>query len=190
MPEERPVSTDALKTLGTILGNSVGINDRDAIHLAVLPAIAAVRLGVGERVTFRDGKAHPDRNGVGIVDPFLDRDVEIGEKFWYVLRPRQIASLRHVWSHPAFPDEAPQNALPIGPSMAFMAEFAMSAAISVPVLMEAAKDWIDNWQTFSEGDSWRHDGREVPDEFWFHYERITGKPVPTEKRQSFFSCPC
>lgn len=197
MAEDRPVSTDALKTLGTILTDAE--NGRDAIHLAVLTAIAGQRLKPGESIRLdTDGRAWFQReNGLGIVDPFLLHDIEIGEKFWYVLRPRQITSLRHVWEHPAFPDEvssninqSPQTSEDFKKSFEWLKGFAMSAALSYPVLIAAATDWVDNFNTFSEGDSWRHEGREVPDEFWYHYERVTGKFVPMDVRQSFFSCPC
>ena len=107
MSDQRTVSTDALATLGTIIDDRA---KRDAIHLAVIPATAGHRLSPGWRVAFRDGKAYADDqdhddNVVGIVDPFLVYDVRKGERFWLVLLPRTIQSLRHVWSHPAFPDE-------------------------------------------------------------------------------------
>lgn len=107
MSDQRTVSTDALATLGTIIDDRA---KRDAIHLAVIPATAGHRLSPGWRVAFRDGKAYADDQDhddsvVGIVDPFLVYDVRKGERFWLFLLPRTIQSLRHVWSHPAFPDE-------------------------------------------------------------------------------------
>ncbi|EEE06880.1 MULTISPECIES: hypothetical protein [Burkholderia cepacia complex] len=71
--DKRSVHTDALETLGTIIGPS---EKRDAIHLAVEPVIAAEYLYPGSHVALTpDGKAYRSPNGVGIVDPFLTRDV-------------------------------------------------------------------------------------------------------------------
>lgn len=110
--EKRSVSTDALETLGMIHTRK---EHRDAIHLAVEPVEAGELLDPGQRVYLRDGKAfkttwdglgneiqHPP----GIVDPFLQIQVQPGERFWLVLNPRTITSLRHVWSHPLFPEES------------------------------------------------------------------------------------
>jgi hypothetical protein len=101
--DKRSVATDALETLGTIIGEGAG---RDAIHLAVEPVIAGEVLRPGEDVgLLPDGKASHHCEHLGIVDPFLKKPVKRGEKFWLVVYPRQITSLRHVWSHPAFPEE-------------------------------------------------------------------------------------
>jgi hypothetical protein len=104
MSDKRSVATDALETLGTIIGDGAG---RDAIHLAVEPVVASERLLAGQDVyLLPDGRAAKGKdNAVGIVDPFLRQSVKEGGKFWLVVYPRQITSLRHVWSHPAFPEE-------------------------------------------------------------------------------------
>ena len=52
--DKRSVSTDALETLGTIIGGGQG---RDAIHLAVEPIEAAIDLYPGQDVGLVDGKA-------------------------------------------------------------------------------------------------------------------------------------
>ena len=104
--DKRTPHTDALETLGTIHTQD---EFRDAIHLAVEQVVAGEDLRVGEHITYVNGKAFSLRKGeesIGIVDPFLDRMVKEGERFWLVVKPRLITSLRHVWSHPAFPDEA------------------------------------------------------------------------------------
>lgn len=104
--DKRTPHTDALETLGTIHQHD---EFRDAIHLAVEPVEAGEDLAVGQRITYVNGKAYALRSGeeaIGIVDPFLTERVKAGQKFWLVVLPRMIQSLRHVWSHPAFPDEA------------------------------------------------------------------------------------
>lgn len=98
-------STDALETLGNIIHPG---EKRDAIHLAVDPAFSAGYLNPGDHVRIV-GKNQVERCAVGaghgIVDPFLRRSVNPGEWFWLVVYPREITSLRHVWSHPAFEEE-------------------------------------------------------------------------------------
>lgn len=102
MSDKRSVHTDALATLGNIL---VSNEKRDAIHIAVLPVFAAELLHPGQKIgILSDGRA--SHNGVtkylGVVDPFLKVSVAKGEKFWFLVNPRTITSLRHVWEHPEF----------------------------------------------------------------------------------------
>lgn len=113
MSDRTPI-TDALETLGMIHFKQ---EKRDAIHLAVEPVVAGMNLRPGERIGILDGVAYPagsnqmigaDLNGKvpsqGIVDPFLPRDVNRGESFWFIMNPRMVKSLRHVWDHPDFPE--------------------------------------------------------------------------------------
>lgn len=110
--DKRTVSTDALETLGMIHFKPEG---RDAIHLAVEPVVAGMNLEVGEKIGIIEGTAYKTGASVytkdgeikapyhGIVDPFLPRGPQQLEKFWFVMAPRMVASLRHVWEHPDFP---------------------------------------------------------------------------------------
>lgn len=107
--DTRSPSTDALETLGMIHFKP---EKRDAIHLAVLPAEASQRLAPGQRIGIVEGIAYPAGKSLclgtivpyhGIVDPFLTNDVHEGETFWFVMKPREVKSLRHVWEHPDFP---------------------------------------------------------------------------------------
>jgi len=77
MSDKRSVATDALETLGTIIGEGAG---RDAIHLAVEPVIASERLLAGQDVyLLPDGRAAKGKDkAVGIVDPFLKESVKAG----------------------------------------------------------------------------------------------------------------
>ncbi len=95
------VSTDALDTLGNLIDETAS---RDAIHLAVEPIMADHSLFPGIHVGITDeGKASRYVSPhVGIVDPFLKEMVRKDERFWLIVYPRQITSLRHVWTHPAF----------------------------------------------------------------------------------------
>lgn len=108
--DKRSVHTDALATLGNVIGPN---EKRDAIHIAVEPVEAgADNMKAGDHVVLVRGVAYPCLQGtvtaVGIVDPFLERPIYKGERFWLLVYPRQITSLRHVWEHPMFPDSEPQ----------------------------------------------------------------------------------
>lgn len=195
--EKRSVTTDALETLGTIIDESAG---RDAIHLAVEPVIAGHDLNPGEHVTIKDGKAirvMPSQ-GLGIVDPFIDGLVEKGERFWLVVYPRQITSLRHVWTHPAFEDRAespPVRELSEAErSEEWIRNFANNVSLHYDVLMEGAADYVRSKKAGGWGEylvfGGLLEGESVPDAFWPHYETVTGEKVEEDHRGSFFSCSC
>lgn len=184
------VHTDALKTLGTILDGDAG---RDAIHLAVEPVVADEFLRAGQHVGFmpngRVGQWPPNER-VGIVDPFLTKPVQTGQRFWLVVYPRQITSLRHVWEHPGFPSsEVSSAAVPeFTDSEKWLRDYASSIDVDYDDLIYNTKEYLDNGEYWSEGD--KFSGVDLPDEFWMHYEAVTGGKVSNRKRGSFFSCSC
>lgn len=186
--DKRSVATDALETLGTIIGDA---EKRDAIHLAVEPAIAAHVLRPGDHVGFVPGGAGLCEKPLGIVDPFLSRAVQPGEKFWLVVYPRQITSLRHVWEHPAFP-AAPDLETPVlderAASRKWIEDFAARIPLAYQTVMDGAADYIQSGDYLCFGGLL--EGEYVPDEFWDHYERVTGQKVPSSDRGSFFTCSC
>lgn len=101
-------ATDALDTLGMIHFRQ---EKRDAIHLAVDPVIAAEDMKPGQRIGIVEGHAYPAGTKLhsgavvpchGIVDPFLPAGPMAGDRFWFVMNPRMVQSLRHVWNHPDF----------------------------------------------------------------------------------------
>jgi hypothetical protein len=102
--DTRSPITDALETLGLI---HYKLEKRDAIHLAVAPVVASEYLSPGSWIRIEEGIAYPcPRNTAhGIVDPFLARGPECDESFWFIMKPREVRSLRHVWEHPDFPNE-------------------------------------------------------------------------------------
>lgn len=193
--DKRSVHTDALETLGAIIGANEA---RDAIHLAVEPIEAMEKLMPGEDVGIVDGKASKwAAKRVGIVDPFLKGMVEKGERFWLVVYPRQITSLRHVWTHPDFEavadiSEASNDAKSV--SEAWMKEWAVQhmsedyyGDYDKPLPPETAYAYaIDAGHNLSVGPY--EDARvHINQEWWTHWERITGQ---VGQRDEYFSCAC
>lgn len=183
--DKRSVSTDALETLGTIIGEGAG---RDAIHIAVEPCVAAETLYPGQDVGFVDGGVGPCANPLGIVDPFLRNRVLKGQKFWLLVYPRQITSLRHVWAHPAFPEKQEQS--PKEASEKWLRDFVNRS--DCPSYEEVIAKALHNDSCSPE---YLHfDGRDahgdIPPEFWDHLEVVTGRTFQKEERAAYFSCSC
>ncbi len=189
--DKRTLATDALETLGTIIDESAG---RDAIHIAVEPVVAVHTLRPGDHVGRVDGGFGLCRNPVGIVDPFLKTCVTKGQRFWIFVYPRQITSLRHVWTHPEFPDakvpevKATTGNDPKAESIRWLEVYAASIPVRYEDLIEHAGYHIEDNSYWSQGSLF--DGIYLADEFWDHYEVVTGTVVPKGKRGSFFSCSC
>lgn len=199
--DKRKVSTDALETLGTVIGPG---EKRDAIHLAVIPVVAKQRVFPGEHVG-SDGT--PSRDPVGIVDPFLSRPVEPGQGYWLVIYPRMIHSLRHVWTHPAFADEpeTQQEAEPqvemlkkvdptVEASMQWIRDYAKRLGTDFETLMHGAEDWVASQKSGDWGEYLNLggllEGVSTNPRFWDHYSVVKQEPVAEEHRESFFTCSC
>lgn len=175
--DKRSVATDALATLGTIIDEKGG---RDAIHLAVNPTYAQEKLYPGQDV----GADGTSNNPVGIVDPFLKSPVMPGERFWLVVYPRQIDSLRHVWTHPAFPAEPNPSPKTKELSEKWLREFAVRSDVDYDEMMAEATTGGGNMYFGSpvSGD--------IPFEFWDHVEILTDVKVAPKDRATYFSCSC
>lgn len=190
--------SDALDTMGTI----IGLNEsRDAIHLAVFNAVAGAYMKPGTHVTLMADKqtAVPavSGNGVGIVDPFLSKKVSFGERFWLVVYPRTITSLRHVWEHPAFhpsDDATPVVTSMPNPSEAWLRNFADEVDADYDEMMMVAATHCEGsasqWGDYlCEGGKW--EGQSTPGEFWTHFTAVTGKKPNSEYGlPGIFSCSC
>lgn len=194
--EKRSVSTDALETLGTIIGTG---EKRDAIHLAVEPVTAMENLLPGQDVGFVPGGVGRSNKPVGIVDPFLSGQVKRGQRFWLVVYPRQITSLRHVWSHPAFaeePEVSHANQIKIDEvadvldgrltSKQFLEAFAQEIGFPLVDLLDHAEAYQVNEEYWNEGSAFV--GTQLPNEFWEHWSKYTGKQVV--HTDDFFACSC
>lgn len=206
-PDKRNVATDALATLGTIIDENAG---RDAIHIAVEPVEAGEFLHPGQHVGAVNGVASSTVTHVGIVDPYLTAKVEPGQRFWLFVYPRQITSLRHVWSHPAFDDEA-IAATPNYPKEAArkrLDEFAQGVhgSFTADAFLKAVEE--GSWTCESTDDDFGYEdgllfnengfttigfegAGSVPDYIWTDIETLLGRPVERDKDYaSYFACSC
>lgn len=198
--DKRSVHTDALATLGTILG---GDEARDAIHLAVEPVQAAHDLMPGQDVGILPcGRAGVTADKfVGIVDPFLRNKVARGERFWLIVYPRTITSLRHVWEHPDFKriehidivHAGTQTANDKAYSERWMREWALRHVSydyygeGTPKTGEEALEYaIEAGRDMNIG-PYESARDYIDEEWWVHWERITGEKG---QRGEYFSCSC
>jgi hypothetical protein len=163
--------------------------ERDAIHVAVAPVVANGPLLPGEAISLlEDGSASVNPPFIGVVDPFLTRRVQAGERFWMFLRPGTITSLRHEWSHPNFPvgGAAPEHEkTPLSPkqeSEAYLRDIASKCGVDFDRMMGAIED--DNYISMGENESYKD---YITDDFEKHCAVYLGKPV----RNAYpFSCSC
>ncbi len=192
-----------METLGTILDNN---QRRDAIHLAVEPVEAGENLRPGQHITVVDRVAYKTEVGKGlvIVDPFLESGVKKGQKFWFVMYPRAVHSLRHVWTHPAFKDEvaaAPISKEDKSASETWIRNFLSNSDCpdydTVMELIQTGKIESPDKEYYGTGGVYTSEylhfnGSDahgaIPPEFWDHAETVLG--VKLVKRPEYFSCSC
>ncbi len=173
-----------------------GDAQRDAIHVAIAPMVAAQRLLPGQHVTINEeGLATLGYiKGVGVVDPFLQYAVEAGQRFYLFLYPNTVTSLRHEWTHPAFDNEKTE-------AMKRLEAFAAnlrSEDYSESYNAEMNADWVIGRLREAKSGSVTVGGcfeqdcfQEKADSLWNDYEIVTGDRVPREEREDvYFSCSC
>ena len=215
---DAPTLSNAIETLGEIIEGPAG---RDAVHVAVVPVTALTILYPGQHIVMDDDyMASPATplNGRGIVDPFLSGPVYPNQRFWMFIYPRTITGLRHVWTHPDFPDEragdtevpnstgAPVQEDPKAVSEKWLRDFiGASDAPGYDEVMAVAlgKDPYAGWD--QDDDEYPYSARNtgeylffsgtdahgpIPPEFWHHVEVVSGQKVPESQRASHFSCSC
>lgn len=193
------MSKDAVATMGSILPDDT--SGRDAVHVAVFSAVAAVRLFPGQNITItnhgeKDTEVAPIGDPVAIVDPFLTAPVQPGERFWAYLYPRTITALSHRWSHPAFEDATTTYSPPSEKlaSEQWIREFADLIPLHYDTIMQGADDWVASKKGGDYGEylcfGGLLEGASVPDAFWPHYQIVRGTIVEQNHRGSFFTCSC
>lgn len=183
--------------------------ERDAVHIAVVPMIAGEELAAGKPFRLKVGTVDVALSGIyntqssqheiqaiGVVDPFLSMNkmwVDPGERFWGLLYPGTVTSMRHHWSHPAF-EHLPE---PMSIHETWLREFADKWNFKFSELIAAGTgEGLDpNWRYVTAYGKDLHSAAELDDGdedlFWHHLEAYTGKQFNQEHRRKMeWSCSC
>lgn len=187
--------------LGQLIGEDAG---RDAIHVAIAPVVAGQQLDPGDHVGWLDDTKATvgyTKDLLGVVDPYLAKKVKPGQRFYLFLYPQSIQSLRHVWTHPAFPDEFKANT----PASSSESE----AWLRHWIASHDVPDYDELMELFDKGSLQMGDSEyygnshmdgeyvyingqdahaEIPLEFWTHVENVLGKAL--RDKPKWFTCSC
>ena len=191
--------------------------ERDAIHIAVIPLVAAGEFLPGQpfRLAYTDNtKAVPvttadSTDCIGIIDPFLDENEYIGEgdRVWGVLFPNTVTGMRHHWEHPAFSEtesvietvnndeeeEEESNQLTRQEHWDWIRDFADRWRFDLDELVSNAKSF-NAWRYATARGRDLHSAGELEEDhdlFWYHLEGYTGQQFSPEHRGSMgWSCSC
>lgn len=212
MSDKRTVATDALATLGTIITPA---EQRDAIHLAVDNVVAGMTLRAGYDVGFLpDGTVGISDEPVGIVDPFLKTPVQKGQRFWLVVYPGQVTSLRHIWEHPNIPPKTElktngkgmigqtgnrpggqattsykNNKTTKTKAVEYIEDTANQLGVDYQDLLTNAQQYLTSGDYWNMGEKFEGESLDV-DEFWDAFEDVTGQKVSEGDRGNFLTCSC
>lgn len=162
--------------------------ERDAIHVAIAPVMASHQLLPGQHVGINDeGKATGARPYVGIVDPFLIDAVSAGQRFYLILYPGSITSLRHEWTHPAFGKSGTVAMDDRAKSEAWLRLYAekMNCYLDKDEAFDSLIHGLQTGELFFNGSDF--DPRESRD-LQEHAERYLGREI--DFSQFTFSCTC
>ena len=150
-----------------------GKADRDAIHIAILPVTAAEKLSPGQHVGVcqKVCEAGVSYDWIGIVDPYLTCQVSKGQRFYLMLYPNTISSLRHDW---VLPGLGLEPEVELEDHERWLLDFAKKHDVGYQQLMDAAGDWgFDRPEYEAARDAiYEHDK-----EFCRHYEAFTGETI-------------
>ena len=196
--------SETVELLGKIIPNDSADAVRDCIHIAVAPVIASEVLRAGQSVNFvHDSTTHVEgvlpSERIGVVDPYLKEAVAKGQRIFIFLNPGSITSLRHTWIHPAFDTSGDALAAIIraktndskeimARSVKWMEDLGERVGFSANDLIKGGHDHLDHGGWLTGGSSM--EGERTPEDFWAHFEIITGRKVKVEDRDNFFSCSC
>jgi hypothetical protein len=192
-----------IKSIGTVLPEG-GDEQRDAIHIAVLPVVAGEILRAGQKVAFAYGSTSTviralddyeaaQRPSVGIIDPFLDEwMVKPGQRVWLFLHPNSVTGMRHHWQHPAV-DLLPSNAAT--ESETWLHRFAERWGFNYDEMMKTASDpTAEGFPYIIAHGKDLHSVGELGDDhelFWQHMALLTGRAFDHEHRNKVgWSCTC
>ncbi len=157
--------------------------ERDAIHVAVAPVSAQYELKPGQHIGLNeDGEASTEAKPlIGIVDPFICGVVPPKTQFWMFLYPNTITSLRHDWSHPAFP-AAVESSVDSRLARSTLESFGSRNDMTLEETINALRQMEEDGSVYGEING------EIPESAWDAYEVIVGHRVAY--RAEYFNCRC
>lgn len=189
--------SDIQHTIGKQLS---GQEERDAIHIAVIPVtITENGLRPGERVKLVFGTTNAVR-GVrgdsydGVIDPYIDLGVawELpeGSRVWMFLKPNTVTGMRHHWAWDKL-----DHPVSVGDHEGWLRDFADRWQFDYDQMMGAALAAVRGERDYVVAQGVDLHSREELGEdydiFWGHIEAITGKKVSDENREKVvWSCSC
>lgn len=156
---------------------------KDAIHVAIYPAVAGCKLNRGEHVgKLSSGRFGPCDVNVGVVNPFTDQlTITEGEMFWLLLYPGTVTSLRHDWNHPSI--DGGTNRLA---SIEWLKEFAFRCGADYEWVMKVGENALSG-SALCGDDHAQEVFEEEKLQFIIHFFVVTGKKIPDDV---WFSCAC
>lgn len=168
--------------------------EKDAIHIPIIPVVAGEELKAGEHVKIENNCIfRTDKESIGVVDPYIRGIVLQGEGVWLFLHPGSVISLRHDWTHLSFIDEETKKK-----SEEWLRNFCSTHNCPrYEIVMMAIEDDLGYDEDYGCGscidDERLHfngydAGGIIPTEFWDHAEIVLGKKLPYKPK--YFSCSC
>lgn len=179
-------------TLGKLIAEP---EQRDAIHIAVAPVVASEELKPGQHIGFSDNASTEKVSSkadtvIGIVDPFLTKPVQPGQRFWMLLYPQTVTNLRHDWTHPSFIAAEVAQKFGCNPAMLRLREIANDMDVTYDDLLFNAERFVRTGEYWCEGE--KFESFSMPGDFWDVYHEATGLPKPADDGYGnhFLSCSC
>lgn len=173
---------------------------RDAVHIAIVPLIAGEHLDAGEKFRLAYGTKNialrgdynEDSEVAGVVDPFLPGwgGVEKGQEFWGLLFPNTVTGMRHEWFNPTFDEPA------VGKDEheKWLRGFCDRWNFNFDELITAGVGANPDWRCVVARGIDLHSATELGEDeqlFWEHLEKFTQKTFSQEHRnQMGWSCTC
>lgn len=163
---------------------------RDAIHVAIEPGIAGVNFRYAKYVRQFNNEWFPCNEDEchGIINPWIEQDINKGDRFWVFIKPGTVNGMRHHWSHPELDDKSKSR-----PTKQESREWleAYTRSNDCPSLDEILEGLSGDPDYRIDDEYFHCHGRDahgyISPEFWFHIENLTG--FKTDKPGQW-SCSC
>jgi hypothetical protein len=179
--------------LGALIETLGEQNQRDAVHIAVVPIKAHATLRPGDHIAVtEDGTTSKYGPPIGIVDPFLSSSVPTGSTFWLFLYQGSVNTLRHEWTHPAFPTINSQDNSKFQKEMSeiWLKAYAMKFTNGYDDTSEkeAYQRLLDNIEVYQGTDMHSRSELRSEKELQYHAEIVLGRKINFD--DFGFSCSC